>query len=172
MIPVVLQPPERFVQVAPDKLRSVRTRSALVGLMAIPFSLIIGAVGVPWTFFLPTSYDPLSFVVAGMLGVTSLFSLLIGALALASRGCVKTGQLNVTSSGNLRRAALVFWIGNFVTSGFGLAAMVLVVSTSGGSSWHPPVEFRGEVLAYLVLLVLPAIVGGAAWITMTRTLRP
>lgn len=171
MIPVVPQPPHWFVQVPPEKIRSVRTWSTLVGLTSIPLSLIIGAVGFPWTFFLPTAYDPLTFVVAGMMAASSLFSLLIGALALAGRGCVKTGQLNVTSCRNLQRAAVMFWIGNFMTSGIGIAAMVLVVSTSDGSSWHPPVEFSGETLAYLGLLVLPPILGGATWIMMRRTLR-
>ena len=172
MIPVVPQPPAQFVQVPPDKLRSVRSRSTLVGAALIPLSLVIAASGVPWAFGLPTSYDPLTFIVAGMMGVSSLFSLLIGVLALAGRSCVKTGELNVTSGRNLRRAALVFWIGTALTSGLGCAAMALTVATSSHSTGHPPVEFSPEILSYLGLLVLPVALGGAAWMVMLRTLRP
>jgi hypothetical protein len=172
MIPVVAQPPARFVQVPPDRLRRVKSRSTLVGVAFIPLSLVIGATGVPWAFGLPTSYDPLTFVVAAVMGVSSLFSLLIGALALAGRSCVKTGSFNVTFGRNLRRAALVFWLGTALNSGFGCAAMALMVATSSNTTGHPPVEFSPEILSYLGLLVLPVALSGAAWIMMLRTLRP
>lgn len=171
-VPVVPQPPARFVQVPPDRLRRVKSRSTLVGAALIPLSLVIGATGIPWAFGLPSSEDPLTFLVVGMMGVSSLFSLLVGALAFAGRSCVKAGWFNVTSGHNLRRAALIFWVGTVMTSGFGCALMALMVATSSNSAGYPPVEFNLEILSYLGLLVLPAALSGAAWLVMLRTLRP
>ncbi len=63
----------------------------------IPLALVMGAVGVPWTLFLPTNYDPWMFIVAGMVGLSSMLALIIGLSAFAGMGSLKTGQLNISS---------------------------------------------------------------------------
>ncbi|MEB3367542.1 hypothetical protein [Saccharopolyspora mangrovi] len=143
-----------------------------MGLVSMFLAVVFGAVGMPWTFGLPTVNDPRTFIVTGMIGLSSLFLLLIGALTLAGRSSVKTGQLNMTSCRNLRRAAFAYWMGAVVTSGFGAAMVALMVVTSAASILGPPAEFDGEILSFLAFLAVPGILGGVAWGVMLRTLRP
>ncbi|WP_406689624.1 hypothetical protein REH65_26765 [Saccharopolyspora sp. ID03-671] len=173
MIPVVPQPPEQFVLVPFDKLRSVRTRSTLIGLVMLPLAVLFGAVGMPWTLFGPTSEDPMTFIVVGMVGVSALFMLMIGAYALMGRSCVKkTGYLSVTACRNLRRVAAVYWGGTFMTTGLSYALVLLMVVTSSASSSGEPIGFNAETYSFLVFLGLPVVLGGAAWTAIQWTLRP
>lgn len=158
------RPPE-YVSIPSALVARIRKVSAFLGFGTIVLSICVGIVGLPWAFVLPTAEDPLTFVLVALVAAQVLFGLISGIAATSGRSCVATGELNRTAGSGVYRFNLVYMIGTLLCTVFSWGLMALLVSASDSG-------FTAEVMAYLVLITVPAILTIVSVAGASRLLRP
>ncbi|WP_243789910.1 hypothetical protein [Saccharopolyspora gloriosae] len=151
--------------------RRMKLRLLLAGLVLVILSPVVALIGIPWTFFLPIADDPLSWLTAGMIGVSAFFSWIVGLCCLFGQANFRGGCINVAGARSVLRQSVVWLIGTVCTSGLSVACLALIVGTSAGRSYGP-ISLDLELCSYLGLAVLPVGMAGVAWGVLLKSMRP
>lgn len=168
MIPIpVPQPPPQYVPVSIEWSRKMKRQLMLTGLVLVVVSLAIGALGIPWLFFLSIGKEVGAIMLAGLLFVSVFFSFAVGALSLIGQSYIKNGWLNLTQARGLSRSSLVMWIFSTFSGVLSMAVLALTVAAVAAEG----VRIDLGTFSCFIMVLLPAVLSGIAWITVIRKVR-
>jgi hypothetical protein len=163
--------PQR-VSIPPQLVGKIRATTRLVGLCTLVLSVLIGILVISLGYSLPTSYNPTTLVMVGMGVLSAAFLFASAVIMLGGRTYVKTGELNTTAAGKARRAMFVLWGGTLLSGVISSWVLSKAVSSSGGFSGRPQLDFSPAIVAYLLLLLSPFVLAGINYLVGRRLLRP
>jgi len=161
------QAPAQFVWISAQRAQHIRGRCALVGVPLLIASLVLGVLIVVLGGQIPSSH-PFRFGAVVFGAVSDLFLFFAAIGLVGSRPYVPGEHLNLTGARTARRVLIAMWVGSVFASAIACLVLSKVVSSSGGSTSRPQLDFSGSILVYLLLLITPAVLAGIAAIVGYR----
>jgi hypothetical protein len=148
-------PPSQHTWIPAARVREIRGRCAVLAAVGLVACLVLGSAIVGFGRALPTADHPINTMVWGA-GCASVFGPFLSSISIGMARSYAWGErFDVFRMRQARRALT----GGLVSSAlFVPVSWFLLVMTA--RSGEEPVGFTGGVWAYLLLLVVPAVVAG------------
>ncbi|MFR9729946.1 hypothetical protein ACL03H_12010 [Saccharopolyspora sp. MS10] len=164
-IPTGPPPPPRLLPVSVEWERSRKLRLLIAGIALMTGSPVVVLVGMAWMFVLPAGGHPLAWIAVLMIGVSGLFSWLLGLCTLLGQRYFRGGTIDVAGARPLLRQSVVLCAGTACANGLGLAVLSLVFFGRAD-------EVNPELLIYLLVVAVPMVMAVIACPLMFKSLRP